>query len=289
MNNKGCKIQNPVSIGELFTFSKQKFSKNYSFKGESHNFYEAVCVLRGTVGITAGKKVYLLSKGQMTVHRPGEFHAIWEDSSSKPVSVILTFSAAPFPKFSENVFYLSDDLQKEIGELYGQLEEIFEMEPLSDYTDKSITEKGIWINRIIPGKEYKASIFIKRLELFFALALDVPLKNESAPQSRSYENYIRILDCMESHISENLTVTDIAGYCKMSVPALEKTVHRYLGCGAAAYYDILKLEKSLKLLSAGYSVKECALMCGYANQNYFSACFKKRYGYPPSKANSSKN
>ena len=97
MNNKGCKIQNPVSIGELFTFSKQKFSKNYSFKGESHNFYEAVCVLRGTVGITAGKKVYLLSKGQMTVHRPGEFHAIWEHSSSKPVSVILTFSAAPFP------------------------------------------------------------------------------------------------------------------------------------------------------------------------------------------------
>ena len=284
MAEKGCKVQNPVSVSEIFTFSKQKFSKNYSFKGESHDFYEAVCVLKGTVGVTSGKKVYLLSKGQMTVHRPGEFHAIWEHSQSKPVSVILTFCAAPFPKFSDNIFHLSDDLQRKISGLYDRLTEIFEMRPLPLNSGVSVTQQGIWIDRILPGKEYKASIFIKELELFFAKALDVPLKNKPGLKSRSYDNYIRILDCMENHISENLTVADIANECKMSIPALEKTVHRYLGCGAAAYYDILKLEKAVKLLASGCSVKECALMCGYSNQNYFSACFKKKYGYPPSKA-----
>ena len=103
MAEKGCKVQNPVSVSEIFTFSKQKFSKNYSFKGESHDFYEAVCVLKGTVGVTSGKKVYLLSKGQMTVHREnstqyGNIHRVNRYRSFSPFpprhfpNSVITFS-----------------------------------------------------------------------------------------------------------------------------------------------------------------------------------------------------
>jgi quercetin dioxygenase-like cupin family protein len=94
----GYKINNPISLTELFTVSKQRFDSGYFFGGESHSFYEVVCVLSGKVGITAEKNVYVLSQGQMTVHRPGEFHAIWEEGESKPELIIFTFSASPFPR-----------------------------------------------------------------------------------------------------------------------------------------------------------------------------------------------
>ena len=58
--NKGCKIIDPLSISRIFTFFKKKFDPGYFFKGESHDFYEVVCVLSGRVGITAGKSIYVL-------------------------------------------------------------------------------------------------------------------------------------------------------------------------------------------------------------------------------------
>ena len=92
-----CSIDDILSIDGLYTFSKQKFKEDYFFRGESHNFIEVVCVLDGRVGVTAGKNVYMLGGGQMTVHAPSEFHAIWSAEGSSPESVIFTFSATAFP------------------------------------------------------------------------------------------------------------------------------------------------------------------------------------------------
>lgn len=88
---------------------------------------------------------------------------------------------------------------------------------------------------------------------------------------------------MESRLGAALTAGELARLCSMSVPALEKTVFRYSGCGAMAYYNGLRMQKAVELLSAGASVKETALSLGFSNQNYFSATFKKWSGRAPSR------
>ena len=49
-----------------------------------------------------------------------------------------------------------------------------------------------------------------------------------------------------------------------------------------SYYNEMRLKKAEELLLNGASVKEAALSVGFYNQNYFSACYKKHKGVPPS-------
>lgn len=287
---KGWKAKDPISVNELITLSKQKFSGGYFFKGESHPFYEAVCVLSGRVGITAGKRVFVLSAGQMTIHRPGEFHAIWEEGGSNPESIIFSFSAAPFPKLKGRVYVLSSALKKEIKGIYDEANRVFDIIPFTSEALGRLPERsgstslsdGILISGVKEGMDTSACRFVKRLEIFLSNALEALSEETAEYGGVGSENYARILSVMEENIYNNLTVTELAALCKMSVPTLEKTVFRYLHSGAMAYYNVLRMEKAFSMLSSGESVKETALTLGYANQNYFSACFKKRYGIPPS-------
>ena len=84
------------------------------------------------------------------------------------------------------------------------------------------------------------------------------------------------------HIADDLTAEQIAGLCNLSLPALNKTMARYAGCGVISYYNEMRLKKAEELLLNGASVKEAALSVGFYNQNYFSACYKKHKGVPPS-------
>ena len=73
---RACPVGSALTIEALYTFSCRRFPDGYTFKGETHDFAEAVCVTDGKAGITAGKNVCVLSAGQMILHPPGEFHAI---------------------------------------------------------------------------------------------------------------------------------------------------------------------------------------------------------------------
>ena len=172
---KGCAVKDPVSVTSLYSFGKQKFSDGYFFNGESHDFYEAVCVLKGRVGITAGKRVYVLGAGQMTIHRPGQFHAIWEEGGSRPESIIFSFSAVPFPKINDRVYELTGEMLKEIKSIYTNVINAFEMKhgyeifgarPKYQLAGKAKAETGIWVSSIKEGKETDAATLVKRLEIY---------------------------------------------------------------------------------------------------------------------------
>lgn len=264
-----CPVKDVLSLSSLFTFSCRRFSAEYAFKGESHDFTEAVCVTDGKAGITADKNVYVLSAGQMIVHLPGEFHKIWSDCGTEPETVIFSFRAQTFPAIEPRVYSLSPDRVAEIKSIYRAAEKAFEL-------------KNNCVERVREGMEAEASAVVKRLELFLLSALSADNAASSEYGSRSAENYYRILSVMEKRLDEALTASELASLCSMSVPSLEKTVRRYSGCGAMSYYNALRMQKAADLLSGGASVKEAALSAGYANQNYFSAAFKKWSGCAPS-------
>jgi len=75
---------------------------------------------------------------------------------------------------------------------------------------------------------------------------------------------------------------NLARLCEISVPTLENTVNKYLGYGAIAHFNVMKMQRAHTMLLSGSNVKETAFALGFVNQNYFSARFKKYYGYSPS-------
>ncbi len=282
----GCKINNTITVNELITMSKQQFSDGYFFKGESHNFYEVVCVLEGNVGITAGKNVFVLGAAQLAVHRPLEFHAIWEHGNSHPKCIIFSFSASLFPSIGPYIYNISDELIREIEDIYRQSNEIFLIAPSdapsAENTGKTEFDNGVAVTEIKSGMQNAACRFCKRLEIFLSEALDTHSDTEASQETPASENYARILEIMEERVDENITVSELARLCGMSVPLVEKTMYRYLRCGAMSYYNNLRMAKAHQLLLSGKSVKSVALTLNFSTQNYFSTSFKKHFGYSPS-------
>ena len=274
---KGYEIIDPLSINKLYTFFKKRFEVGYFFKGESHDFFEVVCVLSGKVGITAGKRVFVLNEGEMTFHPPGEFHAIRDEEMTSPEVIIFSFSTRTFPTTATKIINIGADGIKEISEIYEKVKNQF------TFYNSSL------IDGVIDGESLNASLTVKRLESFLLYNLSTQDGSEKLYSTQSSVSFYNILSVMEKNISKSLTVSEIANKCRISVPTLEKTVYKYLGYGAMTHYNTLKLQRAHTLLLSGASVKETADTLGYANQGYFSARFKKYYGFPPSSVRNNKN
>ena len=269
----GCKIPNPINISTIYSFFNRTYPEGYFFKGEAHDFYEVVCVLAGEVGITAGNNVFILKAGEMTFHPPSEFHAIWREGEIEPEVIIFSFSAMPFPKVNGKIFALDSEKSAAIKGLMCDFNEIFD---IRDDIDVSVTIKH--------ARNNDAILFAKRLEAFLIEVFSSYEIFKSAYSSQSSTLFSKILSVMEENISTPLNLSDIASICKVSIPTLEKTVYKYLGYGAQAHYNTLRMQKALTLLLAGANVNEVSSSLGFSNQCYFSARFKKFYGYPPSRA-----
>ena len=179
-----CPVKNVLSIQSLFTFSNRKFPEGYSFKGETHDFTEVVCIADGKAGITVDKNIYVLSAGQMIVHMPGEFHTIWSDCGTEPETVIFSFRADAFPRLSPRVYTLLPERISELKTIFREAESAFLL-------------KGSNVEGIREGMETEASAVVKKLELFLLSVLSKDNAAKSEYSSRSTENYIRILSVME--------------------------------------------------------------------------------------------
>lgn len=263
-----CPVPNTFAVTAMHTFFHRTFPKNYFFGGESHDFAEAVCVLRGEVGITADKHVYTLTEGQIALHPPGEFHAIWSHGDSSPETFVFSFSASPTFSHSRTVYEMSGEEILTVRLIYEKAKEAF------------IIDDGL-IKGIKEGKELQASLVAKSIELFL---LEVTAEERSmslTPRNRS-QNYTRILSVMEKNLHAPMSLEELSRLCDMSVPSLEKTVFRYSHCGVISLFNSIKMKKAREYLRSGMSVKETAAELGFSNQNYFSTAFKKHFGHPPS-------
>ena len=91
-----------------------------------------------------------------------------------------------------------------------------------------------------------------------------------------------------SYVMRNLSVpikvSDIAANWGVSEVHLRRMFHQYVGMSPKQYMEEKRLVAAKDfLLATTNSLKEISEQCGFANQHYFSRCFKKRYGISPTK------
>ena len=82
-----------INVEKLITVFYMEFSKNFAYDGESHDFWEMVYIDRGEVICTAGKRRFALKGGELTFHKPNEFHALRAGENTAPNVSIITFES----------------------------------------------------------------------------------------------------------------------------------------------------------------------------------------------------
>ena len=92
-----------LDVEEIITVHYFEYRNDFSFEGESHDFWEFLCVDKGEVQVRAGTETYLLKKGEMIFHKPNEFHSVMATGQSAPNLVVISFSChSEAMRFFEN-------------------------------------------------------------------------------------------------------------------------------------------------------------------------------------------
>lgn len=267
----GCVVDKCIRVTSVFTIFEEIYSEDYYFGGETHDFWEFVCVLDGVLGVTAGEDVFLLERGQAVLHKPMEFHRLWAERKTRPHIAIISFAADVMPEMKDRRFALTEEVLGKVGRLMERRDQIFEV------------ENEIVIHKIRAGQEVEAHLFVNGFE---NILLEALMGSEHAilPYvSASAENYRKIVQVLEEHVEERLSLGKVARLCRMSEAAVKKTFSRYAGIGLMTYFNQIKIRRAVRLLEEGNSVSQTAEMLGFTDQNYFSTVFKRVTGSAPTK------
>ena len=233
------------------------FGESYDFLGEVHSFYEMVYVLSGTVGITAGDKVYSLSAGQCLIHPPDEFHRIRSEKGSEPHVLNLSFHASAMPEAEGRIFTPGMKQQEIFLEI-----SVAVREGLRHSDPKKLNEQRL------------------RLERWLLLVMR-SATDSGIVESSGAMRYAEIVNVLQEHLCEQLSAGEVARLCNMSLSNLKKIFTKYAGMGVSRYFTEMKMRKATVLLRSGKRVGEVANELGYTDQNYFSTVFRRIMGAPP--------
>lgn len=100
---------------------------------------------------------------------------------------------------------------------------------------------------------------------------------------RNRERTVAIMQYMEEHYREGLTLTDVAGHFGLSAPYLTSFFEKNTGKTFLTYYNEIRLTHAVDmLLTTKEPIGEIALSNGFSDSRSFLTVFKKKYGTLPS-------
>ncbi len=93
---------------------------------------------------------------------------------------------------------------------------------------------------------------------------------------------IDVINLMESNIELPLPLPSIARQSKLSLRQIERLFRKYRSLTPSQYYLSLRLTHAKQLLlNTNRSVIDISIATGFESQSYFTACYRKVFGYSP--------
>lgn len=272
-----------IRVKKIVTVHYFEYTKDFVFNGEAHDFWEFVYVDKGVINIQADERSYRLKQGEMTFHKPGEFHALYADGNVAPNLVIVSFlcrsKAAQF--FCDRIFKINGEQKECLSAIVKEAGKAFDS-PLSDPNLKSLSRR--------PGAVFGAEQVIKlSLEMllislyrgnFIKPVTERPL---SVITERLDKNVVNdLIHYMEENINRNLNFGDFVHIVNVSPTRLKTIFKNKTGMGVVQYFRKLKIARAkLFIRENDYNFTQIALLLGFDSIHGFSRQFKAVEGMSP--------
>lgn len=235
------------------------WDEHYAYSGEYHDFPEIVYVADGEVEATENERIYHMKKGDWILHDAMEFHNIRSSGQTKPHVLILSFhTPGIYPEnLKDGVFTLSDEEQNIFQDLFYRIYSAFYQKKIPPYLRQ--------------GLALELSVFLIRLSSNQA-------QETKLSTNKSAQEYRKIVETMRSRLYDNITLSDLAKECHVSVSYIKNLFQNQIGISPKLFYTNLRRTEALRLLTAGISVGEVAERMNFSSPNYFSLFMKKQLG-----------
>ena len=284
----GVSLNDSIRIDQLFTVHYFEYSSDFAFSGETHDFWEFVYVDKGEIHITADSRQYTLQRGELIFHKPNEFHSLSATGSVAPCLTVISFSSnSPAMHFFEEKIFSIDDLERSL--LAGII-----IETKRSFSDRLDDPFLTHMNK--KAEEQFGAEQLLRLSLeYFLIHLirrySTPHLNRSAlsPLAKSSklrsnkDCFQRILQYMEQHLGQQLSLEQICHDNLIGRSQLQKLFHTQTGHGVIDHFSFMKIEAAKQMIRGQQlNFTQISQQLGYSSVHYFSRQFKKLTQMTPS-------
>ncbi len=132
---------------------------------------------------------------------------------------------------------------------------------------------------------YKDIVTSALREFWFLLKRKLPREEKAADHSRRARmlgEFQELLDHIDSHYAEDLTLEYAASMMHFSPSHFSKTFKKLMGMNYVTYVNMVRIEQAISLLgSSQHRMIDIALDCGFSNIRSFNRVFKEITGYSP--------
>lgn len=289
MNYKGVSLTRDFIIEELFSVHFFEYMSDFSFAGESHNFWEFLCVDCGEVEVIADNQHYTLKRGEIIFHKPNEFHRLHANGMVAPNLIVVSFSCnSPAMSFFKGKILTIGEVEKNLlASIIIESKNAF----ISKLDDPYLEELKRTPN-YYPGAEQLISLYLEQLLIhmyrrYTASYRQVPV-SQSIKQRSGNDTYTRIITYLENNISSHLTVDQICRANLIGGSQLQKLFHEKHNCGVIDFFSKMKINAARQMIrNQNLNFTQIADQLGYTSIHYFSRQFKKITGMSPSEYASS--
>ncbi len=242
-----------------FTETLQKEHTIPDLSPHIHEECEIYVNLSGDISFFCNEHIYPMTRGDILIARPGESHHCIYRSNA----------------FHKHYWILFDyEQNRHIWDSFFRLpfENVLRPEP-------SQKEELLEICRILNRESLSKG---ERFYHFFNL-MNIIRNSHSVARADHLipKDFITVLNYINHHINEKLTVSSIAEKCFVSTSTLERYFIKFTNSRPSEYIRYKKLTKGAELLRQGYSVSQTVEQLGYSDQSYFIELFRKHFGTTP--------
>ncbi len=290
MSYHGTILKKSITISKIYSIHYFEYMNNFSFCGETHDFWEFICVDKGEVGVTADEKFTILKRGDIAFHQPNEFHNVQATGKIAPNLVVISFqckdNAMTF--FRNQVLRIDETEHNLLANIIIEARRCFDCR-LDDPYLQNMPQK----EPDMFGAEQLICLYLEQLLIHLIRRYANPLAShrkivktaplKSIKNKNDAEIFNRITDYMENHLDSTITIEQICKDNLIGRAQLQKIFKEQCGLGIIEYFSLLKVNAAKEMIRTNYlNFTQISEQLGYSSIHYFSRQFKKITGMTPS-------
>ena len=295
MGYDGITLHNSINIGKIYSIHYFEYMNDFSFEGESHNFWEFICVDKGEVGVTAGDSFTILKKGDIAFHQPNEFHNVQAVSGIAPNLFVISFQCTDDAMrfFKKKILQIDETERNLLADIIIEARRCFDCRLDDPYLQNMpMKEPDLF------GAEQMIHLLLTQFIIHLIRRYSAPLmlhkrlprlESIKATKSRSdTEVFNRIVGYLEEKLNTRVTIEQICHDNLIGRSQLQKIFKEQCNMGIIEYFSLMKINAAKELMRTNQmNFTQISEHLGYTSIHYFSRQFKKVTGMTPSEYASS--
>ncbi len=290
MGYNGIILKKSISISKIYSIHYFEYMSNFSFQGETHDFWEFICVDKGEVNVTAGDEVSVLKRGDIAFHQPNEFHNVRATGKVAPNLVVISFhcedKAMSF--FRKKTFKIDETERNLLADIIIEARRCFDCR-----LDDPYLQNMPWKEPELFGAGQLICLYLEQLLIHlirrYSNPLTVPKQlittepPKSTKSKSDAEIFSRVTDYLGVRINSTVSIEQICRDNLVGRSQLQKIFKERCGLGIIEYFSLLKINAAKEMIRTGHlNFTQISEQLGYSSIHYFSRQFKKSTGMTPS-------